>query len=129
MAQNRFILSGKVWSIIVGIGVVIALITGIFQVDDRYAKCQDLKVMERETVKTFNDFQIVQQVKLEAVKKGTDIQILNLKYQWIQSQLSTLRNKLSDEKNKDNKLLLVEYDNLLNQEVILKNKLNDTLMK
>lgn len=50
-----------IWKIIVGIGVIVSLITGIVKYDDRLAKCEDvdksLESLEIKVVQTLDQFQ------------------------------------------------------------------------
>ena len=120
-------LTKRVWTMIGGLGIIIALVSGLFAFDDRYAKCKDLDKMESESVKTFKKFRETQQVELDNVKKISKIQYLQLNYQWTQSQVSSLRVKLSQDR--DNTLLMTEYQNLLKKESELKKLIDDNLMK
>ena len=123
----------KVWTTIVSFGIVVALVIGIFEWDNRYAKCADLKKMEHESVKTFTQFQAAQSAVINDVKTTSKIQYLQLNHQWIQNQISNLRMKITDKDIKLNrtekKLLMTEYNNLLAKEKDIKNEIDETLSK
>ena len=122
-------ISKKVLTIIGSISVVIAVITGIFAIDDRYAKGEDLKKLEQDSIKTFKDFQVLQQKQIKAVKQSQQIQYLQLKYEWTESKLSSIRQQLTKSEFKDNSLLLNEYESLTKKRDEIKNKLDDLLME
>jgi len=121
------IFSKKIWALIGGVVLIIGLITGIFTIDDRYAKGSDLSKLEKESVKTFQSFQQVQTQELKGIKATQKLQYLQLQYELIQSKLSSLRLKLANDKT--NKILITEYDNLLDKEAKLKTHIDETLTK
>jgi len=46
----------KIWSVIVGLGVIVSAVVGIFALDDRYAKGQDLKILEQKSAQSLDEF-------------------------------------------------------------------------
>ena len=121
------IFSKKIWALIGGVVLVIGLITGIFTIDDRYAKGSDLSKLEKESVKTFQSFQQVQSQKLKGIKTSQELQYLQLKYELIQAKLSSLRLKLANDKT--NSILITEYNNVLAKENKLKTHIDEVLTR
>jgi len=122
---ERKYLTKKVLASAAAITTILGMVAAIFAFDDRYAKGDDLEKLEKAAVSTFAQFEAAQSAKIERSEKLTKIQILQLKHQWIVNQLSDLRMKLSEDKN--NTLLMTEYQNLLRTETILKKQIDDNL--
>jgi len=131
MEKNKYFFTKRIWSMIAGFFVIVAGIVGIFQWDDRYAKCADLKKMEHESVKTFKQFQNTQSVIIQDIKTTSKIQHLQLKHQWTQSQISSLRMRMIEKSESmpdtEKQLMMTEYNNLLEKEKDIKNELDDCL--
>lgn len=121
MINNRT----KLWSILTCIGVVVAIIGSIFTIDDRYAKGQDLKILEQKSAQSLDEFNKNQTLQFKAFKINMDTQFLMLRHQWLSDKVSELRKKLADDPN--NKLLEIEYHEVLAEKNSVKKALDDKL--
>ena len=84
------------WTAIIGFGTILALIGGLYQVDDRYAKADDLFVVketiEEKTIQTFEAFQTKQQ----SINDSVLLQILNIQYDNLIDRYYKLKNELKE---------------------------------
>lgn len=119
MGNNKI----KLWSIITSIGVFITIVISLFAIDDRYAKGQDLKVLEQKSAQSLDEFNKNQTLQFKEFKNNMDTQFLILRHQWLSDKVSELREKLSE--NPDNKLLQIEYQEVLTEKNIVKLSLDE----
>jgi len=123
----------KLWSIILGFSVIIGIIAGIFSIDDRYAKGDDLKnyatgtelkMLDAKAAKSLDEFNTKQTVQFKALEINMNSQYLMLRNQWITDKVSQLRERLVKDPN--NKILQIEYKELLSEQQRTKDALDKT---
>ena len=123
----------RVWQFITGTAVIVGLIVGIFNIDKRwaksaelenYAKGIDLQMLDTKAAKSLDDFNTKQTVQFKALEMNMNSQYLMLRNQWITDKVSQLREKLIKDPN--NKILQIEYTELLNEQQRTKDALDKT---
>jgi len=126
------------WRTIVGIGVIVALLGGLFTIDQHYAKsdeltvlaktvrsetCSSLKLAEAETVKTFQGFQLQQ----TAMNKAIQLQILNIQKDSLDKEYWGLKKQIRI--NPLDKELQIDFSDVKIQRIKMKEKIEKKLWK
>jgi len=126
------------WRTIVGIGVVVALLGGLFTVDQHYAKsedliilaktvksetCSSLKLAEAETVKTFQGFQLQQ----TAMNKAIQLQILNIQKDSLDKEYWDLKKQIRS--SPLDKELQTDFSDVKEQRLKMKEKIEKKIIE
>lgn len=94
MAFPRF--SKTVWAVICGIVLLLGFGATVIEIEDRYAKATEVEAeireMEKETVETFEAFQMKQQT----VNDAMHLQILDMEYENYTDRYYDLKGKLKE---------------------------------
>jgi len=119
---KEFSLTKKVISFAASIGVIVSMIIGIISLDDRYAKGDDVKDLEKEVVDTLKQFQKIQSENWEEAKRLSKLQYYSLKIDMIRSTIESIETKLKEDPN--NPSLLREYDRYVISEGVVQKKID-----
>jgi len=123
----------KVWQMLAGFALIVGLVVGLFNIDKRwaksaelanYAKGIDLQMLDTKAAKSLDDFNTKQTVQFKALEMNMNSQYLMLRNQWITDKVSQLREKLVKDPN--NKILQIEYTELLTEQQRTKDALDKT---
>jgi len=123
----------KIWQLIAGFALIVGLVVGLFNIDKRwakseelksYAKSVDLRMLDTKAAKSLDEFNTKQTVQFKALKLNMDTQYLMLRNQWLADKVSQTREKLI--KDPENKLLQIEYKELLEEKQRVKDALDKT---
>jgi len=114
----------KIWSVIVGLGVIVSAVVGIFALDDRYAKGQDLKILEQKSAQSLDEFNKNQAAQFKAFKTNIDAQHLLLKKQYLDDKVLGLKQILALDPT--NKVVQIEYNAKLAEQQTVKEQLEKT---
>jgi len=123
----------KLWSMIVGFALIVGMVVGLFSLDDRYAKGNDLKnyatgielkMLDTKAAKSLDEFNTKQTIQFKALEVNMNSQYLMLRNQWVGDKVSQLREKLINDP--DNKILQIEYKELLVEQQKTKDALDKT---
>lgn len=122
------------WSIIAAIPVVIGIVTGVFKVDDRYAKANELKetkkIIEKKSVETFEAVQQTQKIRQEEQRKiNAGLMLSYLSNQQKIMRLE-LKNKMKEFKENPNDIeLQSELEDLKHQMREISREINELRKK
>lgn len=75
-----FKVSSTAWKVITGAVVILSLLAGFWQFEDRYAKAEDV-------IQAFDTFQMAQEKRID----GVQLQILNLEYEKAREELKYVK--------------------------------------
>ena len=114
----------KLWSIIVGLGVIISAVVGIFTLDDRYAKGEELKILEQKSAQSLDEFNKNQAAQFKAFKVTIDAQHLLLKKQYLDDKVLGLKQLLTQQPN--NQVIQIEYDAKIKEQQEVAKQLQQT---
>ena len=123
----------KVWQMFAGFALIVGLVVGLFNIDKRWAKSEelksyaksiDLRMLDTKAAKSLDEFNVKQTVQFKALKLNMDSQYLLLRSAWLTDKVSQTREKLI--KDPENKLLQIEYKELLTEKQKVKDALDKT---
>jgi hypothetical protein len=126
------------WKVIIATGIVVSLFVGMFTIDNRFAKSQDLILLEThmedgvenklllaeaQTVKTFKTFQMQQII----MNKALQLQILQMQKDSIEKEYWTLKSELR--KNRDDLELKQDFNDIKIQREKIKEKIDKKILE
>jgi len=126
------------WKIIISVGVAAGLFVSLFTIDNRFAKSDELVVLEKniikeqesafklaeaQTIKTFQTFQM-QQI---FVNKALQLQILNIQKENLDKQYYTIKRQLR--KSPDDIELKDEYSDVKQQRLLIKQRIEKQILE
>jgi len=106
----------KILSIVAATSAILGLVTTIFTLDSRYAKSEEVKRVEQQTIKTLEQFQ-----------RQLDIRYENQRYQMITDQI--IQYKLLLRQNPNDEMLKEDLDRLISEREAIRERLNKMLMQ
>lgn len=127
-----------VWKIIIAVGVIVSLFISLYTVDARFAKsdqlkilqvniekdtCNALKLAEAESVKTFQGLQM-QQIMMN---KSLQLQILNIQKESIEKDYWDIKRRLRS--NPNDIELQNDFNEVKKQREIIKEKIEQKILE